>query len=130
MLATRSNEYLLDAWSNGGHAVHLHLGGELDLATKPFLDKLLSRAEVNGIDKIVVDLENVTFMSVSTLRSFTRAAGRASRSGRTFTLVAAPPVVRRIFEITGTLDLLGPECDSPSEIDGRWSFPISRSTIG
>jgi anti-sigma B factor antagonist len=109
MLATGSNEYLLDAWSSQrGQAVQLHLSGELDLATKPFLEKLLSRAEGNGDAEIVVDLSNVTFMSVSTLRSFTRAADRASRTGRTFALVRPPPVVRRILEITGTLDLLGP----------------------
>lgn len=109
MLATGSNQNLLDASSShSGHAVQLHLSGELDLATKPFLEKLLSRAEGNGNAEIVVDLSNVTFMSVSTLRSFTRAADRACRSGRTFALVMAPSVVRRVLEITGTLDLLGP----------------------
>lgn len=127
-MATRSNAYLLDAGSiHSGHAVRLHLSGELDVATEPFLDKLLSRAEGNGIDEIVVDLENVTFMSISTLRSFTRAARRASRSGRTFTLVTAPRVVRRILEITGTLDLLGPESNSASEIDGRVVFPSAEA---
>lgn len=109
-----SSEYLLDAWSSHTrHAVHLHLSGELDLATKPFLEKLLSRSEANGNTEIVVDLENVTFMSVSTLRSFREAADRASRSGQAFTLVMAPPVVRRVLELTGDLDLLGPRSHSP-----------------
>jgi anti-sigma B factor antagonist len=90
-----------------GHAAHLCLSGELDLATSPILERSLQGAESNGNIAIVVDLEQVTFMDVSGLRAFLGAAERASGSGRTFSMVKAPAVVRRVLQITRTTYLLG-----------------------
>lgn len=103
-----SKQHLFNVSSeHHGHAAHLCLSGELDLATSPILERSLAGAESNGNTAIVVDLERVTFIDVSGLRAFVGAADRASRSGRTFSMIKAPAVVRRLLQITGTTHLLG-----------------------
>lgn len=89
-----------------GHATHLRILGEIDMATAPVLEGCLQEVESNGGTAIVVDLEQVTFMDCSGLRPFLEAAQRASRSGRTFAITRAPAAVRRVLQITGTTHLL------------------------
>jgi anti-sigma B factor antagonist len=100
-----------------GHAAHLRLSGELDMATFPVLERSLGGAESNGFTAIVLDLQHLTFMDVSGLDAFLRAAERASRSGRDFSVQNAPSIVRRLLEITQTTHLLG--ADQPALSDHR-----------
>lgn len=106
VFSVRSEQY--------GHAAHLLLGGELDMATSPLLERSLEGAESNGNTSIVLDLEHVTFMDANGVHSFLRASDRASRSGRRFTIVNAPAVVRRLLQITRTTYLLGSDAPDPS----------------
>lgn len=89
-----------------GHGTYLHLSGELDMATSPFLEAWLQGAEGNGNNAIVVDLEHVTFIDTSGIHALLRAAERTGRSGRDFSIVEVPPFVRRLLQITGTTHLL------------------------
>jgi len=89
-----------------GHAAHLRLSGEIDIATSPILEGWLRTAESNGNTAIVVDLEQVTFMDASGIHAFIGAAERARRSRRTFAIVRAPAVVQRVLQITRTTHLL------------------------
>jgi stage II sporulation protein AA (anti-sigma F factor antagonist) len=89
------------------HAAHLHLGGEIDLATSRVIEEWLRQAESNGNTAIVLDLEKVTFMDSSGLNSFLQAAERAGARGRSFTLVKAPAAVSKILRLTNTTHLLG-----------------------
>lgn len=108
MQALRANWEPLTVHSEQqGQAVHLHVSGELDMATSPLLERWLLRADREGNSEIVVDLENVTFMDGSSLRTILSAADRARRNGRTFAIVNAPAMVRRVLQITGTTYLLG-----------------------
>ena len=89
-----------------GDAAYLRVSGEIDIATAPLLDERLRAAQSNGYTGVVVDLEHVTFMDSSGLRSLLRAAEQARRSDKWFATVKPPPMVRRVFEITGTAHLL------------------------
>lgn len=103
-----------------GHALHLHLSGELDMATSPILEGWLSGAEQNGNTAIVVDLENITFMNASCgIRALVRASDRASRNGRTFEVVNAPSVVLRLLRITRATHLLATDPPSVSPTSDR-----------
>jgi anti-anti-sigma factor len=90
-----------------GHATYLRLDGELDTTTSPFLETWLQGVERNGKNAIVVDLEHVTFIDTSGLYAFLRAAERARRNGRDFSMIKAPAVVRRLIEVSRTTHLLG-----------------------
>ncbi|HVL89950.1 MAG TPA: STAS domain-containing protein [Actinomycetota bacterium] len=111
-----------------GHAAHLHVSGEIDLATAPVLEGWLDTAERNGNRAIVVDLEHVTFIDASGLRAFLHAAQRASLAGRTLELTNAPAVVRRVLQLTGCTHLLAadPLAQSPYE---RKPAPLAAQTI-
>jgi anti-sigma B factor antagonist len=84
----------------------LRLTGELDLATAPTLDHWVSLVERHGCMSLVFDLEGVTFMDASGLRAIIRAIESARLVDRTVYIVNAPPIVRRVMGITGTMDLL------------------------
>jgi anti-anti-sigma factor len=115
-----NQEYLAVSSEQIDHAVHLQLRGDLDMVTAPVLDDWLSATERNGISKIVVDLEHVTFMDTSGLHAFLRAAERAGRSGRELAIVKPIPRVRRVFELTDTTHLFGPhQSESVIEPDAR-----------
>jgi len=90
-----------------GHAAHLRLRGELDMAAAPVLEQSLQVAESNGYSAIVLDLDQLTFVDAFGLHAFLRAADRAGRSGREFTMVKASATVRKMLRITGTTHLLG-----------------------
>ncbi len=94
-----------------GHAAHLRVFGEIDMATSPLLEEWLQAAEGEGRTEILVDLEQVTFMDTSGLHVFLRAAERAGRSGRTFAIARASAIVQRVLRITGTSQLLS--ADAP-----------------
>jgi anti-anti-sigma factor len=108
MAAIGANQELFTVFSEPrGHAAHLRLSGELDMAGAPVLERSLQGAESNGYKAIILDLDQLTFVDAFGLHSFLRAADRASRSGREFTIVKAPAMVRKMLQITGTAHLLG-----------------------
>ena len=83
-----------------GDVAVLALSGELDLAGLPAFESELARAETDAPQTLVLDLSAVEFMDSSGLRAIVMAHERASQSGRRFVVVAGPPQVRRVFEIT------------------------------
>lgn len=124
MRGARKQEPLSATSEQRGHASHLRLFGEIDMATAPVLEGWLQTAESNGNTAIVADLEEVTFMDASGLRAFLRAAERASRRGRTFSIVRAPACVQRILQVTETTHLLAADAiaHSPDHQSAEPSF--------
>ncbi len=77
----------------------LALAGELDLATRPDLERVLAQAVDAETGDLVVDLAAVTFIDAGTARCFARAAGRLDRRRR---LVVQNPtrLVARVLALT------------------------------
>ena len=85
----------------------LVLCGELDMATVPFLEQELERAEQTGSQVVALDLEGLTFIDVAGLRGLLAARARRGTDDRSPGFVCAPRAVRRrVFELTGHGDLL------------------------
>jgi anti-sigma B factor antagonist len=80
--------------------------GELDVATGAVLDRTLRELVDSGFDHLVVDLRGVEFMDSSGLRVLLRLDEAARRDGCDLALIAGPPAVQRVFEVTGVLDRL------------------------
>ena len=80
--------------------------GELDIATAPEVDRHLQALLDGGGQRLVLDLRGVTFMDSSGLRLILRWQEAAKQEGRTFALIAGPPLVERIFDTTRMRDLL------------------------
>ena len=94
-----------------GGAVHLHVAGELDMATADDLRKALHQATTQpGTTAIVVDFDQVSFCDSSGIEVLDRAYGQAFDAGITLRLVNPQPAVRRVLDLVGILETLtGPD---------------------
>src|SRR3954469_21916715 len=86
--------------ADDGRVVRLMLSGELDMATAASLELELQNAEAAQPPVLVLDLEHLSFMGVSGLRSILDAARRARRDGRHFVVTNPVPHISRLFELT------------------------------
>ena len=81
--------------------VWLSLSGEFDLSAVERASKALAEAEALSPKSILVDLSLLSFMDSSGLHWIVEAHESAGRRGSRLSLVAGPPNVQRVFEITG-----------------------------
>ena len=82
--------------------VVLTVQGEVDVATVDILEARLSDVCARN-DAVTVDLRRVTFMDCVGLRML---LGRHDAQGCRVDFIQGPPAVRRLFELTGTLERL------------------------
>ena len=75
--------------------------GELDLAAVPGFERTLLDVTEAATGAVIVDLSRCTFLDSRGLRVLTATRQRLERSGRSLALVAAGPIVMRIFRFTG-----------------------------
>jgi anti-anti-sigma factor len=79
--------------------------GELDMATVGAVEQELRRLRKTDADVLVLDLGGLTFMDSTGLHLVARWTAEASRDGFAFELAPGPPVVQRVFELSGMTDL-------------------------
>jgi anti-sigma B factor antagonist len=84
----------------GDDDVRLTVFGEIDLATAEELARELCRAQTDA-RTVTLDLRRLLFMDCSGLAVLAAAADRASAGGDRFRVVRGPPVVDRLFTLTG-----------------------------
>jgi anti-anti-sigma factor len=87
-------------------SVTVTLRGELDLASAGALQERLTAVEQAAPSLIVLDLSDLSFIDSSGLRVLLLADGRAREDGRELVLTHSSDAVQRVFEMTGTRDLL------------------------
>lgn len=90
--------------SNGVARLFLH--GELDIWTAPLVTEPLTALERDGVDEIMLELRDLTFMDAAGVHAFVDAYHRAEMNGHRLLIVGAPPFARRLFQLTGTEYLL------------------------
>jgi anti-sigma B factor antagonist len=86
--------------------------GEIDLASVEELATTLRELRENGFHHLVLDLRGVTFMDSTGLRLILTWDDASRRDGIEFRLIPGPPIVQRLFEITGVAGQL-PFVDPP-----------------
>jgi anti-sigma B factor antagonist len=84
----------------GGH-VAVALSGEIDIITAPEVRDALAGATSEAVTGIVVDLSEVTFLDAAGLGALAGGAYRARHLPGGLRLVAVPPRVLRLLNITG-----------------------------
>jgi anti-anti-sigma factor len=84
------------------------LRGEHDLSTDEALSKALARAIALGSTALVLDLSEVGFIAVSTLRVIVRAQQLLHHGSRSLTVRSPSSCARRAISACGLHDLLGP----------------------
>ena len=86
--------------------VRVALAGELDLASAPHLERSVWELVDAGFEHVIVDLTELDFLDASGLRALLRLQASSADGAFQFELKPGPPSVQRIFELSGTADLL------------------------
>ena len=84
----------------------IELTGELGLENAQTLEEALSEAEQDEDKRLVIDLRGLTHIDSTGVGCIVYAVGRARETGGEIEIVQGPRPVRRIFELTGLLDVL------------------------
>ena len=93
---------IMERTTNAG-AVILTFQGEIDIAT---VDTLRARLTDACERDVTVDLRRVSFLDCLGLRLLLEQHERSAQRGCRIDFVQGPPAVRRLFELTGTLERL------------------------
>ena len=80
------------------------LEGRLDTTTSPQLEGEL-RTSVNGVTELVIDLQNLDYISSAGLRVLLAAQKVMNRQGG-MKVTNVKPEIMEIFEVTGFVDIL------------------------
>lgn len=80
--------------------------GQLDMATVPILEARLLELQESGFRRLIVDLRRLDFIDSTGLRLLLACDAEARKDGFSFALIAGPPKVQRLFELTKTLHVL------------------------
>jgi anti-anti-sigma factor len=86
--------------------VRVALAGELDIASVGEVQAQLSELREAGFEHVVLDLRELTFIDSTGLRLILSENAVARENGGRFELIAGPPRVQRVFELTEVLDHL------------------------
>jgi anti-sigma B factor antagonist len=93
--------------------------GELDLATVGRLDTQLRELRDVGFKHLVLDLRRLEFLDSSGLHLILQLDGDARKEAYEFAIIAGPPAIQRLLELTGATEHLHfwPAA-SAAELDG------------
>jgi len=105
--------------TRGGRCV-LRLSGELDMANSDQVEALL-RQRARDYREIVVELDAITFVDSTGIRSILAGYDASSVRGHRLLATGAPPRVRRVLEVCGLIDA-GPFAPDPER---PTSWPLS-----
>ena len=87
--------------SGGLDAARVYVGGELDIATTPQLERTLDASQAR---LVVLDLREVAFLDSSGMHAIVNAGIRARQAGRRLVLVRVPSNVHRMLALSGSSD--------------------------
>ena len=90
--------------SKENSALTLALNGRLDTNTAPELETEL-KASLNGIETLVIDMEELAYLSSAGLRVILAAQKQMNKQGRMI-ILKVNDMVMEVFEVTGFTDIL------------------------
>jgi len=80
--------------------------GELDLSTAPLLEAAILAAEATPATEIVVDIDGVSFIDSTGLRSLIEAQLRSQQDSRRLRLTRGSPQAQRLFALAAVEHVL------------------------
>jgi anti-anti-sigma factor len=89
------------------HVVRVALHGECDFSTIHELDQVLRSITLDGAPMVHLDLTDLAFADVATIRRLAAFTGNAKRTGHEVTTSGAHHTLRKVAELLHTQDDLG-----------------------
>ncbi|WP_327328054.1 STAS domain-containing protein [Streptomyces sp. NBC_01210] len=102
---TFSNRLALTVTGVAGGRARVVAAGEIDLDSAPDLHRVLDAA-LQASTGLEIDLARVSFCDCSGLQVLIDIRHKALSSGQTAAVIDTSPCVWRLFDLTGTLDVL------------------------
>jgi anti-sigma B factor antagonist len=99
----RAGELEVTLETRPGTAV-VRVNGELDMATTPELEEVVSSVDLGG--KLIIDLTECGFLDSSAVRVLVSAARASDETGGTIAVVASDPGILRVLEIAAVDTML------------------------
>ena len=98
---TMSEIYRCDVVLTGEGRVTLALAGELDSSNAARFGAAVEDATLLELTVLIVDAARVDFCGAAAIRYFDEAARRCAKRGIAFRVEHPPPIMRRLFDLTG-----------------------------
>jgi anti-anti-sigma factor len=96
------------------------VAGEVDLATAHLLcDRLLGVLREQAPAVLDVDLAGVTFLDCTGISALVAVRNATLQAGHQMRITQPQPIVRRVLELTGLLDLFTAPIDQPQPLPTR-----------
>jgi anti-anti-sigma factor len=73
--------------------------GELDIATLPEFEQAITRMRAQGLERLVIDLRELTFLDSMSIELLLRLHGELTATGAELVVVRGPRAVNRIFDL-------------------------------
>jgi len=87
----------------------LTIKGEVDLAVVHSLATAFEKACAAAPPELIVDVSEMTYCDSAGVAQFVTASTICDRDGFSMRIVGATPIVRRVFEGCGLVDMLEPD---------------------
>lgn len=92
-------DFEIDA-AHQGDAYVVRIQGELDMAGCPALERALGEADRSQVDRILLDLEELTFIDARGLNAILQASRRSASNGNRLQITRGKGQVARIFRLS------------------------------
>jgi anti-anti-sigma factor len=73
--------------------------GELDIATLPEFERAVTRMRSQGLERLVIDLRELSFLDSMSIELMLRLHGELTSTGADLVIVRGPRAVDRIFDL-------------------------------
>ncbi|HWH11871.1 MAG TPA: STAS domain-containing protein [Solirubrobacteraceae bacterium] len=100
------NEQLNISTVQDDNGVRVVVEGELDLSTAPLLDAALIATEATPATTITLDIDGVSFIDSTGLRTLLEAHARSQQDGNRIRLTRGSPQAQRLFALAAVDDVL------------------------
>jgi anti-anti-sigma factor len=91
-------DFHVEAERHGAEA-RLAVSGELDIATLPAFERVITRMRAQGLERMVIDLRRLSFLDSMSIELLLRLHGELTATGAELIVVRGPRPVDRIFEV-------------------------------
>ncbi|HEX4564847.1 MAG TPA: STAS domain-containing protein [Solirubrobacteraceae bacterium] len=102
---TESEHLRVDVQGGDGRVI-VRLGGELDLASAPVLERELESAQIDAAPSLVFDLDGLEFLDSTGLQVLLATHRHATEHGQQFAITRGSPQVQRLLDITRVAERL------------------------
>ena len=89
--------------------------GELDIATLPDFERAITRMRSQGLERLVIDLRELSFLDSMSIELLLRLHGELTAAGADLVVVRGPRAVNRVFDLM-ELDRVLTLVDEPPDL--------------